>query len=134
MFSFEHNLHLFSLLGNHSLTQYPDHMHATINGKPGDIFNEEWIKTTFIPKVQKRGGEVLGLRQNPSVMSAAIAIRDHMVSWMNGTPEGEFVSMGVYTDGSFYDIPADYVFSVPVKCKNFEYEVVKDLDLSEYAK
>jgi len=98
------------------------------------MFNEEWIKKTFIPKVQKRGGEVLGLRQNPSVMSAAIAIRDHMVSWMNGTPEGEFVSMGVYTDGSFYDIPADYVFSVPVKCKNFEYEVVKDLDLSEYAK
>jgi len=67
-------------------------------------------------------------------MSAAIAIRDHMVSWMKGTPEGEFVSMGVYTDGSFYGVPADFVFSVPVKCKNFEYEVVKGLELSEYAK
>lgn len=67
-------------------------------------------------------------------MSAAIAIRDHLLSWKNGTKEGEFVSMGVYTDGTFYDLPADYVFSVPVKCKDFTYEVVKDLSISEFAR
>ncbi|KAL4462545.1 hypothetical protein ABPG74_000375 [Tetrahymena malaccensis] len=123
------------LWGNHSLTMYPDHNHANIEGQPAvDIFEEEWIKNTFIPKVQKRGGEVLNLRQNSSVMSAAIAIRDHLVNWIYGTSEGQFVSMGVYTDGSFYDLPADFVFSVPVKCKDFKYEVVKDLTISQFSR
>lgn len=67
-------------------------------------------------------------------MSAANAIKDHIVSWKNGTKEGEFVSMGVYTDGTFYDLPAGYVFSVPVKCKNFEFSVVKDLELDPLSK
>jgi len=106
-----------------------------INGRSAvDLFDEEWIKKVFIPKVQKRGGEVLALRQNSSVMSAAIAIRDHLVNWMYGTKEGEFVSMGVYTDGTFYDLPKDFVFSVPVKCKDFTFEVVKNLAVSEFSK
>lgn len=67
-------------------------------------------------------------------MSAAIAIRDHLVNWIYGTPEGQYVSMGVYCDGSFYEIPNDFVFSVPVKCKEFEYEVVKDLVNSQFSK
>lgn len=121
--------------GNHSTTMYPDHTHATIDGKPAvDIFDEEWIKTKFIPKVQKRGGEVLALRQNSSVMSAAIAIRDHLVNWLKGTKEGEYVSMGIYTDGSFYDLPADFVFSVPVRCKDSKYEVVRNLDISPFSR
>lgn len=115
---------------------FPDHRHATIEGKPAtEVVEDEWVKTKFIPKVQKRGGEVLGLRQNSSVMSAAIAIRDHLVSWMNGTKDGEFVSMGVFTDGSFYDLPADFVFSVPVKCAaDFTYTVVNNLDISPFAR
>lgn len=67
-------------------------------------------------------------------MSAAIAIRDHMTNWINGTREGEFVSMGVFTDGTFYDIPEDFVFSVPVKCVDFKYTVVTGLELSPFAR
>lgn len=66
-------------------------------------------------------------------MSAAIAIRDHIKNLKNGTKEGEFTSMGVYMDGSIYNIPKDLVFSVPVKCKDYNYEVVKDLSLSEFS-
>lgn len=67
-------------------------------------------------------------------MSAAIAIRDHLINWMFGTPEGEFVSMGIYSDGSYYDLPSDFVISVPVKCKDFTYEVVRDLSINQFSR
>lgn len=67
-------------------------------------------------------------------MSAAIAIRDHIVNWMYGTKEGEFVSMGVFTNGSFYDLPSDFVFSVPVQCRDFKYTVVTGLEISPFAR
>ncbi|EGR30080.1 malate dehydrogenase nad, putative [Ichthyophthirius multifiliis] len=121
--------------GNHSSTLYPDHNHAIIGQEKAiNMFDEQWINNHFIPKIQKRGGEVLKARQNSSVLSAAVAIKDHLKNWIFGTKDGEFVSMGVYCDGSFYGLPQNFVFSVPVICKNFDYEVVKDLQISEVQK
>merc|ERR1711962_64212 len=90
-----------TIWGNHSSTQFPDASHATINGKPavGVINDDDWIKNQFIPIVQKRGGAVIAARKLSSAMSAAKAACDHMKSWFQGTPAGDWVSMGVFSDG-----------------------------------
>lgn len=122
--------------GNHSDAQYPDISFGTIAGERIEtvISDKEYLKNDFIKHVQKRGGEILAIRKKSAVLSGAIAVRDHMRDWYLGTKSGEWASMGVYSDGTSYNIPEGIFFSCPVTCKNGEYEIVKHLELDEIAK
>src|SRR5205085_7235291 len=100
--------------GNHSATQYPDLRHAEVAGKPAkSLVSQQWIEESFIPVVQQRGAAVIKARGASSAASAASAVIDHMRSWLNGTREGDWVSMAVPSDGS-YGIPEGVVYSYPV--------------------
>merc|ERR1711879_832160 len=101
--------------GNHSSTQFPDAANATIGGKPASevINDDEWLKTVFLPTVQKRGAAVIAARKLSSAMSAAKAASDHMKSWFGSTPADDWVSMGVFSDGS-YGTAEGVMFSFPV--------------------
>ncbi len=122
--------------GNHSSTQYPDVSFATIDGQPlrGIITDEPYLKGEFITTVQKRGAAIISARKASSAVSAARAIRDHLRTWYFGTPEGEWVSMGVLTQGNKYGLDENLCFSLPCKCKNFKYEVVNGLKWDEFSK
>merc|ERR1712088_454373 len=121
--------------GNHSSTQFPDAAHATISGKPAPevIGDAEWLKTVFLPTVQKRGAAVIAARKLSSAMSAAKAASDHMKSIWSGTPEGEFVSMGVFSDGS-YGTSEGVMFSFPVQITDKKWSIVQGLNLDDFAK
>ncbi len=120
--------------GNHSTTQYPDLHHATVKGVAAlDQVDQGWYEETFIPKVQKRGGEIIKVRGASSAASAANAAIDHMRSWALGTPEGEWVSMGIPADGS-YGIAPGVVYGYPVVCRNGEYEIVQGLEINEFSR
>jgi malate dehydrogenase len=126
-------LHM-TIWGNHSSTQYPDISHATVSGKAAaELVPEQWYREEFIPTVQQRGAAILKARGASSAASAASAAIDHMHDWINGTANGDWVSMGVASDGS-YGIPDGVVFSYPVTCKDGEYTIVRDLDLSELSR
>ena len=100
--------------GNHSATQYPDLSHATVRGRAAtDLLDETWIRETFIPRVQRRGTEIIEARGASSAASAAHASLDHMRDWVFGTREGDWVSMAVPSDGS-YGIPEGVIYSYPV--------------------
>ena len=115
-----------TIWGNHSGTQYPDAAQATINGKSitGLINNAAWVEQEFIPAVQKRGAAVIAARKLSSAMSAAKAACDHMKSWVLGTPADDWVSMGVFSDGS-YSSPAGVMFSFPVTCSGGRWRIVQ---------
>jgi malate dehydrogenase len=120
--------------GNHSGTQYPDVEHGVINGRCiKDVLSSaddvEWLQEMFIPKVQQRGAEILKARGLSSAMSAASAACDHMRDWLQGTKDGEWVSMGVYSDGS-YGQPVDVIYSFPCVCDNGKWVIVQDLPVS----
>lgn len=118
--------------GNHSATQYPDISRCSINGKPAtEQVDTDWYKETFIPDVQQRGAAVIKQRGASSAASAASAAIDHMRSWALGTPEGEWVSMAVPSDGS-YGIAPGVIYSYPCTCKDGEYEIVQDLAISDF--
>ena len=120
--------------GNHSATQYPDLHHATVNGSLAmDKVDQDWYEQTFIPKVQQRGAEIIQVRGASSAASAANAAVDHMRSWALGTPDGEWVSMAVPSDGS-YGIKEGVVYGYPVVCKNGGYEIVQDLEINEFSR
>jgi len=121
--------------GNHSSTQFPDAAHATISGKPAPevIGDAEWLKTVFLPTVQKRGAAVIAARKLSSAMSAAKAASDHMKSIWSGTPSGEWVSMGVFSDGS-YGTTEGVMFSFPVQIANHKWTIVQGLELDDFAK
>jgi len=117
--------------GNHSSTQYPDVSHATVNGKPAtSLVDQKWLDETFIPVVQQRGAAVIKARGSSSAASAASAALDHVRTWAQGTAEGDWVSMGVPSDGS-YGIPAGLIYSHPVTCRNGEYQIVQGLAISD---
>lgn len=122
--------------GNHSSTQYPDVSHAVIADKPVNsvITDTKFLQDEFITTVQKRGAAIIEARKSSSAVSAAKAIRDHIRSWMFGTNEGEWVSMGVLADKNKYGIDKNLCFSFPVKCKKFDYEIVPDLKWDEFSK
>jgi len=127
--------------GNHSLTQFPDVAHGEILGEGGKaksisegVNDEKWIKETFIGKVQKRGGEIISVMKKSSAASAANAACDHMHDWWVGTKAGEFVSMGVISDGNKYGIAEGVIYSYPVTCKNGEWQIVNGLTNSDFAK
>jgi len=119
--------------GNHSSTQFPDASHATIGGKAASevIGDEEWIKSVFIPTVQKRGAAVIAARKLSSAMSAAKAASDHMKDWFQGT--SDFVSMGVFSDGS-YGTPQDVMFSFPCTVQDGKWSIVQGLPINDLAR
>ena len=120
--------------GNHSATQYPDLHHATVGGKPAlSQVEESWFKESFIPTVQQRGAAVIKARGTSSAASAASAAVDHIHDWMLGTPAGDWVSMGIASDGS-YGIPEGVIYSYPVTCKAGEYSIVQGLDINEFSR
>jgi malate dehydrogenase len=118
--------------GNHSSTQYPDLSHAVIgNQKVLDMLKDrDWIESTFIPTVQKRGAAVIDARGLSSAASAANAAMNHIRDWHLGTPSDDWVTMSVPSDGS-YGIPEGIIYGFPVTCRNGQYQIVKDLPISE---
>lgn len=122
--------------GNHSNTQFPDLSHATIgNDKVASLIADTaWIENHFIPTVQKRGMTIIEARRGKSsAASAANAIINHMQDWVFGTPEDNWVSMGVPSNGC-YGIPSGVIFSFPVTCQNGQYKIVQGLELTELDK
>ena len=122
-----------TIWGNHSATQYPDAYHAEINGQnAAALINDGgWIKSTFIPTVQKRGAAIIEARGASSAASAANAAINHVQTWYNGTAAGDWVSMGIPSHGA-YGAPEGVIFSFPVTVANGVYSIVEGLQLSEY--
>ncbi len=123
-----------SIWGNHSATQYPDLFHAEVGGQnAAKLINDQaWLESNFIPTVQKRGAAIIEARGLSSAASAANAAIDHVRDWVNGS-SGEWVSMGVPSDGS-YGIPEGLLFGFPVTTKGGKYEIVKGLEHGDFAK
>jgi malate dehydrogenase len=121
--------------GNHSATQYPDIFQAEADGKKvwPMINDQAWLETSFIPTVQKRGAAIIEARGLSSAASAANAAIDHVRDWVKGTREGDWVSMGVPSDGS-YSIPEGVLYGYPVTCKGGKYEIVKGIEISDFAR
>jgi len=118
--------------GNHSTTQVPDISHCTVGGKAASgLVDSAWAQDEFIPKVAKRGAEVISARGSSSAASAGNGVIDHMASWIQGTEEGNWVSMAVKSDGS-YGIEEGLIYSYPVTCKNGDYEIVQGLEISDF--
>ena len=125
-----------TIWGNHSATQYPDIFHAEVGGKPAFEAvgsDQAWLESDFIPTVQQRGAAIIKARGLSSAASAANAAVDHVRSWSLGTAEGDWVSMGIPSDGS-YGVPEGIISSFPVTCKDGEYSVVQGLDISDFSR
>ena len=123
-----------TIWGNHSSTQYPDLHHATVDGKPAlSLVGEDWYREEFIPVVQQRGAAIIKARGASSAASAASAAIDHLRDWVLGTPDGDWVSMAVPSDGS-YGIPAGVIYGYPVTCADGRYQVVQGLAVSEFSR
>lgn len=119
--------------GNHSTTQYPDLHHAKVKGQDAlSLVDNDWFINDFIPTVQQRGAAVIKARGQSSAASAANAAIDQMKAWALGTEEGDWVSMGVLSDGS-YGIEAGLVYSYPVTVVNGETRIVKGLDINDFS-
>ena len=119
--------------GNHSTTQYPDITHALIGSeKATDLVDQDWVKNKFIPRVQKRGAEIIKARGLSSAASAASAAIDHMRDWEIGSAVNDWVSMAIPSDGS-YGISEGIMFSYPVVCSGGGYSIVQSLDLDEFS-
>jgi malate dehydrogenase len=121
--------------GNHSTTQYPDLMHARVRGRNAtEVVNDQaWIEKEFIPVVAKRGAAVIEARGASSAASAANAAIDHMNNWVNGTPDGDWVSMGIPADGS-YGVQDGVICGFPCTCSGGEYHIVQDLDIDPFSR
>jgi malate dehydrogenase len=120
--------------GNHSATQYPDLHHAQVKGKPAlSLVDQAWYENELIPMVQQRGAAVIKARGASSAASAANAAISHMRSWALGTPAGDWVSMGVHSDGS-YGIAKGLIYSFPCTCQGGDWTIVKDLDINAFSR
>jgi malate dehydrogenase len=120
--------------GNHSATQYPDLHHCTVKGQPAlSLIDAAWYAGTFIPAVQQRGAVIIKTRGASSAASAASAAIDHVRSWMLGSAAGDWVSMGVASDGS-YGIAEGVVYSYPVTTANGSYSIVQGLPINEFSR
>ncbi|MET0377496.1 MAG: malate dehydrogenase [Spongiibacteraceae bacterium] len=122
-----------TIWGNHSSTQYPDLFHTKVKGKVAiDQIDQAWYKETFIPAVQQRGAAIIAARGASSAASAANAAIDHMRTWALGTEGDNWVSMGVYSDGS-YGIQKGLIYSFPVRCKGGKWEIVQGLAIDAFS-
>lgn len=123
-----------TIWGNHSATQYPDIHHAFVNGKSAiDAVDNAWMENDFIPTVQKRGAAVIEARGASSAASAASAAIDHMRTWALGSPDNDWVSMAIPSDGS-YDIDSGIIYSFPVTCSDGAYTIVQGLDMNDFSR
>ncbi len=127
------DLKKMTIWGNHSATQYPDISKCAIDGSPASgAVDQGWYRDEFIPKVQKRGAEIIQARGASSAASAASAAIDHMRDWTLGTPDDDWVSMAVPADGS-YGIKPGVIFSFPCTCKNGKYHIVQGLTTDDFS-
>src|SRR5690554_1987306 len=124
-----------TIWGNHSATQYPDIFNAEVKGENAAqaVNDQQWLENEFIPRVAKRGAEIIEVRGASSAASAASAAIDHIYDWVNGTPDGDWVSMAVPSDGS-YGVPEGLISSFPVVCKNGFYEIVQGLQINDFSR
>ena len=123
-----------TIWGNHSATQYPDVFHAEAAGRPvADAVDRDWLADDFIPTVAKRGAAIIEARGASSAASAASAAIDHVHTWVNGTPAGDWTSMAVASDGS-YGVPAGLISSFPVTTSGGKYEIVQGLEVNDFSR
>ena len=122
-----------TIWGNHSSTQYPDLSQTVVDGQPAlSLVDQTWYESEFIPTVAKRGAAIIEARGASSAASAASAAIDHMRNWALGTPEGDWVSMGIPSDGS-YGVPEGLIYGFPVTCQGGQYSIVQGLEVSEFS-
>jgi malate dehydrogenase len=124
-----------TIWGNHSTTQYPDLFHCQVDGQPAVavVDDQEWIDGEFIPTVANRGAAIIEARGASSAASAANAAIAHIRDWWHGTPDGDWVSMGVPSDGS-YDVPGGLMSSFPCICRDGRWEIVQGLEIDDYSR
>ena len=123
-----------TIWGNHSSTQYPDLFNARVNGKAAlELVDQQWYEQEFIPTVQQRGAAVIKARGASSAASAANAAIGHMRSWALGTPENDWVSMGVCSDGS-YGIQKGLIFSFPCTCRDGDWQIVQGAAVNDFSR
>jgi malate dehydrogenase len=125
-----------TIWGNHSATQYPDVFHAEVNGGPAFEAvgsDQQWLESDFIPTVQKRGAAIIEARGASSAASAANAAIDHVRDWALGTPDGDWVSMAIPSDGS-YGVAEGLISSFPVTCSGGEHQIVQGLDIDDFSR
>ena len=124
-----------TIWGNHSSTQYPDLFSAQVGGEPvlDGVGGQAWVEDTFIPTVQQRGAAIIEARGSSSAASAASAAVDHVRDWVHGTPEGDWVSMAVPSDGS-YGIPEGVVYSFPCTTDGGRTSIVQGLDVNDFSR
>ncbi len=124
-----------TIWGNHSATQYPDIFHAEVGGKnAAEVVNDQnWIENDFIPTVAKRGAAIIDARGSSSAASAASATTDAARDWLLGSPEGDWVSMAVLSDGS-YGVPEGIISSFPVTTKDGNWSIVQGLEIDDFSR
>ncbi len=124
-----------TIWGNHSTTQYPDLFNCHVAGRNAAqaVGDQAWLEDTFIPTVAKRGAAIIDARGASSAASAANAAIDHIRSWHLGTPEGDWVSMAVPSDGS-YGVPEGIISSFPCTCADGEYSIVQDVEINDFSR
>jgi malate dehydrogenase len=124
-----------TIWGNHSATQYPDIFHAEVAGKNAaeTVGDQAWIENEFIPTVAKRGAAIIEARGSSSAASAASATIDAARDWLHGSPEGDWVSMAVRSDGS-YGVPEGLIYSYPVTTRDGDWEIVQDLEIDDFSR
>jgi malate dehydrogenase len=124
-----------TIWGNHSATQYPDVYNTLVNGKSAAelVDDQEWVESTFLPTVQKRGAAIIEARGASSAASAANATVEHMRDWVLGTPEDDWVSMAVPSDGS-YGVTEGLISSFPCTTSGGEYEIVQGLEVNDFSR
>ncbi|GAA4808986.1 malate dehydrogenase [Marinicella pacifica] len=127
-----HELSNMTIWGNHSSTQYPDISQLKVNGEVVKDIDHNWYENDFIPTVQQRGAAIIKARGASSAASAASAAIDHMKSWALGTPDKDWVSMAIPSDGS-YGIEPGVIFGYPVTCANGQYRIVQDIPISDFS-
>ena len=123
-----------TIWGNHSATQYPDLFNCEVSGEnaAAKVNDQAWIADEFIPTVQKRGAAIIEARGSSSAASAANAAIDHMASWALGTPDGDWVSMAVPSDGS-YGVPDGLISSFPCTCSDGTWSIVQGIEHETFA-
>ncbi len=121
--------------GNHSATQYPDLYHARVDGEEARklVDDDAWIENDYIPRVAKRGAEIIDARGASSAASAANAAIEHIHDWVLGTPEGDWTSMSIPSDGS-YGVPEGIISSFPVTCSGGDYTIVEGLEIDGFSR
>ncbi len=124
-----------TIWGNHSATQYPDIFHAEVKGENAAqlVDDQSWLENDFIPTVQKRGAAIIEARGASSAASAANAAVDHVHDWVLGTPQQGWMSMAIPSDGS-YGVQEGLISSFPVRCRGGKYEIVPDLEISDFSR